>query len=117
MFVNSPWSKVYSATFFSNSPTLLLLQFCICFSFHRLTIPLALLILFAVGLSPVIGYGPFWWVVEDMEQNCANNWWTNVLYVNNFVKTDEPCIGQTWYLAVDMQLFLVSPLVFMPMYR
>ena len=97
-------------------------MFCIYSTGHkhslfRLTIPLALIILFSVGLGPVIGDGPFWFVIKDYSQNCANNWWASLLYINNFYKAEEQCLGQTWYLSVDMQLFLISPLVFMPMYR
>lgn len=27
------------------------------------------------------------------------------------------CMGQTWYLAVDMQLFVISPLIVYPLWR
>jgi len=41
---------------------------------------------------------------------CLNWWWTNMLFVNNMVPYKDnfshECLGWTWYLAVDMQLFL-----------
>jgi peptidoglycan/LPS O-acetylase OafA/YrhL len=45
------------------------------------------------------------------------NWWTNILYINIYVNPEAQCIGHTWYLASDMQMFLFSPFVFLPMYH
>ena len=48
--------------------------------------------LFLMVYAPTFKYwadGPFWpqQGVEDNE--CEGTWWTNLLYVNNFVKTDK----------------------------
>ena len=43
------------------------------------------------------------------------NPWANLLYINNFPSIeyvdpeDMSCLGQTWYLANDMQMFLIAP--------
>jgi hypothetical protein len=38
------------------------------------------------------GDGPFW-PQQGVETNeCEKTWWTNLLYVNNFVKTDQMVI-------------------------
>ncbi|KZR96828.1 Nose resistant to fluoxetine protein, partial [Daphnia magna] len=39
--------------------------------------------------------------------------------VNNLFPLDPDygCMGQTWYLAVDMQLFVISPLIVYPLWR
>ena len=50
-------------------------------------------------------------------QVCRDGWWKNMLYINNLVDVDTQCIGQTWYLANDMQMFLFSPLVLLPLYH
>jgi len=49
---------------------------------------------------------------------CRRNWWHNLLYINNLITydpegepTDSMCFGESWYLAVDMQLFLVTPTI------
>ncbi|XP_035828349.1 O-acyltransferase like protein-like [Aplysia californica] len=50
------------------------------------------------------------------KENCENHAWTNLLYVNNLVHNEEMCMGHTWYMATDMQFYLVSPLLFVPFY-
>ena len=50
-------------------------------------------------------------------QLCRDGWWKNMLYINNIVDMGAQCIGQTWYLANDMQMFLFSPLVLLPLYH
>ena len=49
---------------------------------------------------------------------CHKYWWTNLLYINNFypVKFGDQCMGWTWYLANDMQFFVISPLLLIPLY-
>ncbi|XP_072029286.1 nose resistant to fluoxetine protein 6-like [Amphiura filiformis] len=81
--------------------------------FWRLTPVYMFTILFFMYLVPYMGKGPFWFF--DTKTACAKYWWTNLLYINNFYpKTiDAECIGWTWYLANDMQFFIVSPIFLM----
>uniref|UniRef100_A0A336LZH1 CSON009110 protein n=1 Tax=Culicoides sonorensis TaxID=179676 RepID=A0A336LZH1_CULSO len=52
--------------------------------------------------------GPIWQQIAGQDRaSCRANWWTNLLYINNFIGADEPCILPTWYLATDMQLFIM----------
>ena len=53
------------------------------------------------------------WVRNIIVSNCKTYWWTNFLYINNIVPWDmnSQCIGWAWYLANDMQFFLLSPLL------
>ena len=61
---------------------------------------------------------------EYVADQCAKNPWTNLLYINNFFTgtqlnpnsatyasrpDDGQCLGQTWYLANDMQFFILAP--------
>ncbi|XP_017303765.1 uncharacterized protein LOC103519645, partial [Diaphorina citri] len=39
---------------------------------------------------------------------CLKNWWTNFLYINNFVDPENMCLLQSWYLTADFQMFLFS---------
>ena len=45
--------------------------------------------------------------------------WANLLYVQNLLGVPPwPCLGHTWFLAADVQLFaILTPLVILPMHR
>ncbi|XP_034249386.1 nose resistant to fluoxetine protein 6-like [Thrips palmi] len=82
----------------------------------RLTPVYAVVMWFYASLLVRLGSGPLWDRLVGVEaDNCRANWWTNLAYVNNFVQISAPCMNQTWYLAVDMQLFWLSPLVLLPL--
>eukprot|EP01105_Mastigella_eilhardi_P027091 TRINITY_DN8180_c0_g1_i2.p1 TRINITY_DN8180_c0_g1~~TRINITY_DN8180_c0_g1_i2.p1 ORF type:complete len:589 (-),score=85.16 TRINITY_DN8180_c0_g1_i2:22-1788(-) len=74
----------------------------------RLT-PIYIIVLFATHyLVPLMARGPYaMWMSKDYDY-CAKYWWTNVLYVNNFIPKEASleCMGQCWFLAVDMQLYI-----------
>jgi peptidoglycan/LPS O-acetylase OafA/YrhL len=61
---------------------------------------------------------PFY-LFYDTRHACRDGWWLNLLYINNFNEDldREHCIGWSWYLANDMQMFLISPLVIYPFWR
>nr|KAG5703831.1 hypothetical protein BaRGS_031465 [Batillaria attramentaria] len=84
--------------------------------FWRLT-PVYMMVLFLyVSVQPHLGRGPAWLAEFNDRDNCKTTWWTNLLYLNNFVKVDKLCMGHTWYLADDMQFYVISPLIFVPFY-
>jgi len=65
---------------------------------------------------PYIGEGPLWHPDQGApaylsSKNCRKNWWSNLLYVNNFVDVGHACMSWTWYLANDFQFYLVAPLL------
>jgi peptidoglycan/LPS O-acetylase OafA/YrhL len=86
--------------------------------FHRyvrLTPVLAIIIGVYTALFPLFGNGPLWVALQDYQTGCQQYWWTNLLYINTYVpsKMDSAasgCLGWTWYLSLDMQLFLLTPL-------
>mgnify|MGYP000296263132 CR=1 FL=1 len=57
------------------------------------------------------GGGPFWYQWDSLLQPCRDYGWTNLLFINNFVPFEksntETCFYHSWYLAVDMQLFVL----------
>lgn len=56
-------------------------------------------------------------MLEDVG-HCRSAWWTNLLYINNFVPkvyTDQ-CVPWAWYLANDMQFFVIGMLI-LALYR
>uniref|UniRef100_A0A7M5WUW7 Nose resistant-to-fluoxetine protein N-terminal domain-containing protein n=1 Tax=Clytia hemisphaerica TaxID=252671 RepID=A0A7M5WUW7_9CNID len=83
----------------------------------RLTASYLYLIFFVVYLYPLLGNGVRW--IGTPEKNCHNMWWTNILYINNIYPTDasKACYGVSWYLANDMQFYIISPLIMWAMYR
>ena len=102
----------------------------------RLTGIFALIILFHVSLLRYLPYGPVDLLSGIQVAMCQDVWWYDLLYVNNFFSEEGvvsglmfhlgrlelltllcfQCIGQTWYLAVDMQLFWASPLMIWPLW-
>ena len=51
---------------------------------------------------------------------CEKWWYTNLLYINNLVPwkdRGEACLGQGWYLANDMQFFILAPIFIVLLYR
>lgn len=85
---------------------------------HRLLriMPLyAMTLGFYVFIAPHMGSGPFWYQWEGLLEPCRAYGWSNLLFVNNFVPFDLPntatCFYHSWYLALDLQLFIVAPLL------
>lgn len=84
----------------------------------RITIPLAAAILFNVAIYMHLSDGPFWKLVGDKLTNfCVEGWWTNLIYLANYLRPTQLCFGHSWYLMVDMQLYVLSPLVLYPIWR
>ena len=87
----------------------------------RLTPVYAFVLFFTWFLSMHLANGPHYnaqWIGGHSWENCDKYWWTNLLYINNLYpwKGGEECIGWTWYLANDMQFYVISPLIIIPMY-
>lgn len=60
-----------------------------------------------------IGNGPLWFKGDDLNKQCHDYWWTNLLFINNFVPDGDGnfCFGWSWYLANDIQFFLITPVI------
>lgn len=57
----------------------------------RLVPLMGLMIFFNATIQPKLGSGAIWTeIMLNEKQNCRKNWWTNILFVNNIYKTDEP---------------------------
>ncbi|KAL3870228.1 hypothetical protein ACJMK2_038305 [Sinanodonta woodiana] len=85
--------------------------------FWRLTPPYMLLMMVYIPTSKYWSDGPFWPKDGFEVDYCKDSWWTNLLYINNFVNTDKMCMGWSWYLANDMQFFIISPILLIALYR
>ncbi|XP_057365085.1 nose resistant to fluoxetine protein 6-like [Daphnia carinata] len=85
----------------------------------RLTPVYAIVLGFIATLIVYTGTGPNWYNVQLSAYGCRINWWWHLLYINNLFPTDinVQCMEQTWYLATDMQLFILSPLFIYLLWR
>lgn len=45
------------------------------------------------------------------DESCTAFWWRNALYINNFYPLHQFCMIWSWYMANDMQFFLVGMLL------
>ncbi|XP_053380236.1 nose resistant to fluoxetine protein 6-like [Mercenaria mercenaria] len=82
--------------------------------FWRLTPPYMLLLMLYVPTFKYWADGPFWPQIGVDVDECNDAWWTNLLYINNLVRTDKLCTGWSWYLANDMQFYVLSPVMLIP---
>ncbi|VDO82456.1 unnamed protein product [Haemonchus placei] len=57
--------------------------------YTRLTPTYAVIMLFDVTLFTYVTSGPFWRPIE--QQGCRISWWTNFIYMNNFLLQDKEC--------------------------
>lgn len=77
--------------------------------YMRITPAYAITIGIAI-LFPMIGYGPLWAETTDaIARPCYEQWWANLLYVNNFVtKNREMCLMHSWFLSNDFQFHIIA---------
>ncbi|KAK9869958.1 hypothetical protein WA026_006056 [Henosepilachna vigintioctopunctata] len=85
--------------------------------FIRLTPPLGALILVVANITPYLGNGPRWTLIRTYQSFCQENWWSTLLYIQNYVSIPKVCAGHCWYLAIDMQLYILSPFIMYSMKR
>ncbi|XP_013404099.1 nose resistant to fluoxetine protein 6 [Lingula anatina] len=79
--------------------------------------PIYFMLLFIyVTLKDYMGRGPLWRETGYDAEQCRNNWWTNILYINNFVFAKEACMSWCWYIDNDIQFYIVAPLFMLPLY-
>lgn len=63
---------------------------CILFSFKRIFPVYGFLIATYTFILPYLNNGPYWRsIIYRESERCHSNWWTNVLFINNYVHTDE----------------------------
>ncbi|XP_023337485.1 nose resistant to fluoxetine protein 6 isoform X2 [Eurytemora carolleeae] len=99
-------------------------QFWIMYYAHRY-IRLTGVYLIVIGLlATVFKYfatGPQSVLVLTSAESCQQSWWVNALYINNiypqFDMSQPWCLGQTWYMANDMQFFIISPIFIYAMWK
>ncbi|EAT48331.1 AAEL000603-PA, partial [Aedes aegypti] len=84
----------------------------------RITAPLAALILFVTSFAVHMGEGPIWKpYMLQMQNSCSRYWWSSILHIQNFVNPSNMCLLWTWYLSVDMQLYIAAPVLIYPLWK
>ncbi|CAL1275765.1 unnamed protein product [Larinioides sclopetarius] len=88
--------------------------------FHRLwrILPVYIFVILFMFLGDLLGSGPIWHdTTNKYLKACEDNWWTNLIFINNFYNSDNMCIPQSWYMASDFQLYIAALLILLPMLR
>ncbi|XP_046748814.1 nose resistant to fluoxetine protein 6-like [Diprion similis] len=84
----------------------------------RLTPSLLAIVLFTAVLLHRVANGPMWDMMYTLIITpCRQSWWYNIFYIQNLADKEHICLLHSWYLAVDMQLFWISPVILYPLYR
>ncbi|XP_053699369.1 nose resistant to fluoxetine protein 6-like [Sabethes cyaneus] len=84
----------------------------------RITAPYAALVLFVVSFAKYMGEGLLWQsVIDASADTCSKYWWSALLHIQNYVNPRSMCLGWTWYLSVDMQLYIIGPALIYPLWR
>ncbi|XP_022209524.2 nose resistant to fluoxetine protein 6-like [Drosophila obscura] len=84
--------------------------------FIRIVPILAVAILVYMNLMTVITDGPLAYGDHLNKAACESGWFWTLLFVQNYATSDF-CLGHSWYLAVDMQLYIISPLLLISLYK
>ncbi|XP_055616430.1 O-acyltransferase like protein-like isoform X2 [Toxorhynchites rutilus septentrionalis] len=85
---------------------------------YRILPAYAFVILMATSFLTRVMDGPIGQqFLGEAERNCRRWWWANLLFINNYIRTDQPCMVQSWYMAADMQLFIYGVLMMMMIWR
>lgn len=93
----------------------------IIFYLHRYIRIMPVLISVMIYCSSVeshMAHGPLWkFIVNSKKQQCRENYWMSFLFIQNYREVSKACPSESWYLATDMQLFILAPLLLYPIWR
>ncbi|XP_051154583.1 O-acyltransferase like protein-like [Leptopilina boulardi] len=83
----------------------------------RLTPVVVMLLLITIFILPHLGSGPLWerGLNKMLSNTCREKWWTLLIYMQNYIRSDIECLGHTWYLAADMHFYWLSPIILLPL--
>ncbi|XP_075984169.1 nose resistant to fluoxetine protein 6-like [Anticarsia gemmatalis] len=75
--------------------------------------PVYLLVIgFGATWWPLLRTGPLWHAAVDAESHvCRRKFWAHFFFVHNFVEPEKHCFVQTWFLAVDTQLYILAGII------
>ncbi|XP_072940809.1 nose resistant to fluoxetine protein 6-like [Epargyreus clarus] len=74
----------------------------------RLTPAYAVMMIFSMTCMKFVGSGPFWQDNVGVHiYDCYHYGWWNIVYLNNYIDNSQ-CMVEAWYLASDMQLYILG---------
>ncbi|KAH8247742.1 hypothetical protein KR038_009247 [Drosophila bunnanda] len=76
---------------------------------------LAIAILVYTNLMTAVAHGPLLKSGYTGKSACETGWYWTLLFVNSYTKAK--CLSHSWYLSVDMQLFMISPILLISLYK
>ncbi|XP_042889060.1 nose resistant to fluoxetine protein 6-like [Penaeus japonicus] len=93
----------------------------------RLLPPIAMADAFLATVSGLLVTGPLAGIYRSFYlKGCRHSWWMDVTFISNLLfpyledmgKTNEgaTCLPHCWYTGVDTQLYILVPLVLLPLY-
>ncbi|XP_069696171.1 uncharacterized protein [Periplaneta americana] len=72
----------------------------------------SLMVLLQITFVSYLGSGPLWdYATGHMTEICRETWWSTLLMCQNLIDPAKICVWHSWYLMVDMQLYMFSPLL------
>lgn len=94
---NTPFSFIYISVLLTDS------LHCTCWCVvDRLTPLYMFLIMLFIYLVPFWGEGPLWTEYLSHHPHCRQYWWTNLLYINNFVPSHFTKVSICQFSAVTL---------------
>ncbi|KAJ4443418.1 hypothetical protein ANN_05086 [Periplaneta americana] len=87
--------------------------------FLRITPLWGAVVLVHVSFIDKLGGGPLWDFARiGVDKSiCTEYWWSALLYIQNYVNDSEMCVIPSWFLAVDMQMFWISPIFLITLHK
>ncbi|KAL4221456.1 hypothetical protein ACF0H5_019713 [Mactra antiquata] len=84
--------------------------------YWKMTPPYMLVMVTFVYLYMYLGEGPLWPENIAVADSCRTDWWKHLLYINNLfgadgVPAEDQCMTWSWYIAVNMQFYLIAPII------
>ncbi|CAH0581529.1 unnamed protein product [Chrysodeixis includens] len=79
--------------------------------FMRVTPLLAVAVLLQATYYNTVVDGPHWVQVSEWTDRCRNNWWSTIFHVQNIVNPRSMCVPHSWYVAIDFQVYVLSPII------
>lgn len=72
---------------------------------------LAAMVLIQASFLNWVVDGPYWEVAMVHTHRCRVYWWSTLLHIQNFYNPGAMCLAHSWYLAIDVQLHILSPII------